>query len=243
MSPSIAVIGAGPGVGRAVADRWAREGYAVALVARRREPLDRMATELADAGATAHAVPGDLAGPADVGELAERVRRAVGDPDVLYVGATGGRGDPGFLPAATARPDQLSRFVPSALESVVALVQEFLPTMLARGGGAILSAQGASAVRGMAGLSGPGPAQAAQRNYLQSLHAEVAGQGVYVGALYIGAAIRHTPFHDAWQSARDAGQGWGMPEVDPADLADQLWAMPQAGDRFEVWHPANMFDS
>jgi len=41
-----------------------------------------------------------------------------------------------------------------------------------------------------------GFALAAQRNYLQSLHAAVAGKGVYVGGLYIGAAIRHTPFYE-----------------------------------------------
>jgi hypothetical protein len=61
-------------------------------------------------------------------------------------------------------------------------VQEFLPAMLERGDGAIVSAQGASAVRGMPHISG-GFALAAQRNYLQSLHAAVAdlGDGARLG--------------------------------------------------------------
>jgi short-subunit dehydrogenase len=42
MPKSIAVFGAGPGLGQAVARRYAREGYAVTLVARRSEPLDRL---------------------------------------------------------------------------------------------------------------------------------------------------------------------------------------------------------
>jgi NAD(P)-dependent dehydrogenase (short-subunit alcohol dehydrogenase family) len=46
MSKSIAVFGAGPGLGQAVARRYAREGYAVTLVARRSEPLDRLAKVL-----------------------------------------------------------------------------------------------------------------------------------------------------------------------------------------------------
>ncbi len=40
MSNSIAVFGAGPGLGQEVARRYAREGYAVTLVGRRQEPLD-----------------------------------------------------------------------------------------------------------------------------------------------------------------------------------------------------------
>lgn len=38
-------------------------------------------------------------------------------------------------------------------------------------------------------------AQAARRNYLQSLHAEVADKGVYVGMLYVGAVIENSAFH------------------------------------------------
>ena len=56
MSNSIAVFGAGPGVGQAVARRFAREGYAVTLVGRRQEPLDLLAKELTTAGATAHVI-------------------------------------------------------------------------------------------------------------------------------------------------------------------------------------------
>jgi hypothetical protein len=46
MPKSIAVFGAGPGLGQAVARRYAREGYEVTLVARRQEPIDRLAKEL-----------------------------------------------------------------------------------------------------------------------------------------------------------------------------------------------------
>jgi pyridoxamine 5'-phosphate oxidase family protein len=60
MPQSIAVFGAGPALGRAVARRYAREGYTVTLVARRPEPLERMTAELIRTGATAHAVAGGL---------------------------------------------------------------------------------------------------------------------------------------------------------------------------------------
>ena len=56
MSQSIAVFGAGPGLGQAVARRYAREGYAVVLVARRQEPLGQLARQLTSDGARAHAI-------------------------------------------------------------------------------------------------------------------------------------------------------------------------------------------
>ena len=53
MPKSIAVFGAGPGLGRAVARRYAREGYDVVLVARRGQPLDSFAQDLTGIGASA----------------------------------------------------------------------------------------------------------------------------------------------------------------------------------------------
>src|SRR5579862_1546508 len=85
--------------------------------------------------------------------------------------------------------------MPLIFYTMLALVREFLPHMLAQGDGAILTAQGGSTVQGLPHMSGPSPAQAAQRNYLQALHAEVAEKGVYVGMLYVGAAIEHSAFH------------------------------------------------
>ena len=47
---TIAVFGAGPGLGRGIARRFGREGYQVALVGRRQEALDEIAGELRDDG-------------------------------------------------------------------------------------------------------------------------------------------------------------------------------------------------
>lgn len=64
--------------------------------------------------------------------------------------------------------------------------------MIARGHGAILTAQGASAVRGNPGIAG-GLTLGARRNWLQALHDAVADPGVYVGGLSIGAVIHTGP--------------------------------------------------
>lgn len=237
MSPSIAVFGAGPALGRAVAQRYAREGYDVALVARGREPLAALAGELRSTGATAHVITADLSAIDDLPQVAKRIRAAVGDPDVLYYGAAANA----FIPVTDLTVRRAQDLMPLGLYALLALVQEFLPAMLARGDGAILSAQGASAVNSRPHIAG-GFALAAQRNYLQSLHAAVAGNGVYVAGLYIGAAIERSPFHARWEAARAAGDSVpDMHTVDPDQLAELLWAMHQAKSQPEAGYPADLF--
>jgi short-subunit dehydrogenase len=241
MSKSIAVFGVGPGLGQAVAHRYAREDYAVVLVARRQEPLDLLARELTSAGATAYVITADLSDTDAVSPLAEQIRAKVGSLDAFYYAPAAADG--GFVPAATLTPQHVRNFMPLAFYSLLALVQEFLPHMIEQGDGAILTAQGASAVQGPPNMSGPGPAQAAQRNYLQSLHAEVADQGVYVGRLYIGAVIENSAFHTQTETAKAAGAP--IPEwttANPAHLADLLWAMHHTKDQQEAIYPENFFD-
>jgi short-subunit dehydrogenase len=235
---SIAVFGAGPALGRAVARRFAREGYQVVLVARRREPLDALADELHGLGAAAQVIAADLSDIDGIPQLAEEIRTAAGDPGVIYYGAAPGV----FMSAAELTPQRARELMPLAVYAPLALVQAFLPAMLTRGDGAILTAQGASAARGMPNIGG-GLAIAAQRNYLQSLHAEVAGKGVYVGGLYIGAVIEHSAFHAQRERARAAGASIPeMPAVDPASLADLLWTMHEAKRPGEATYPERLFD-
>ncbi len=232
---TIAVFGAGPGLGQAVARRYARDGYTVVLVARRQEPLEQLAKELASEGSTAYVITADLSDTNAIPALAEQIRARVGNLDAFYYAPTP---DGEFVPAANLTPQQAQAFMPLTFYTLLALVQEFLPHMLAQGAGAILTAQGASSVRGLPNRSGPGPAQAAQRNYLQSLHAEVAKKGVYVGMLYIGAAIEHSAFHTEMERAKAAGSPvWEMPVVDPAYLAELLWNMHSTKNQAEVIYP------
>ncbi|MFD9893242.1 SDR family NAD(P)-dependent oxidoreductase [Amycolatopsis sp. NPDC059027] len=240
MSQTIAVFGAGPGLGQAVARRYGQAGYEVVLVARRQEPLERFAEELAAAGITAHVVTGDLSDSDAVPALAERIRAKAGSLNAFYYGPA--PADPGFVAATTLLPEQARELMPKTLYSLLALVQEFLPAMLDQGSGAILSAQGAAAMRGLPRMSGWPPALAAQRNYLQSLAEEVAGKGIYVGMLFVGALIVGSAAaeHRVVEAA-----GLPVPEqpsADPADLAELLWTMHQTGKPRETLVPEGFFD-
>ena len=130
MSNSIAVFGAGPGLGQAVARRYAREGYAVTLVGRRREPLDLLAKELTSAGATAHVITADLSHTEATPRLAEQIRAKAGNLDAFYYAPTP---DTGFVSAANLTPQHAQNFMPLIFYTMLALVQEFLPHMLEQG--------------------------------------------------------------------------------------------------------------
>ncbi|MCB0910999.1 MAG: SDR family NAD(P)-dependent oxidoreductase [Propionibacteriaceae bacterium] len=222
--PTIAVFGAGPGLGSAVSRRYAQEGYDVVLIGRSPERLHGLVAELTGLGVAVHAVAGDLSDPAGVGEIAAHVREASGDPDVLYYAPVSS--EVAFVPAAQQSVATAQTITNLLYLSFVAVVQEFLPHLLESGSGAILTAQGASALTGLPGMSGPGPAAAAQRNYLQSLAAEVGGRGVFVGRLYISSIIGGSAIDQRMQAARAAGAELPPAAVIPAaELADKLWGM------------------
>jgi short-subunit dehydrogenase len=238
MSKSIGVFGAGPGLGRAVARRYAREGYEVVLVARRQESLERLAEDLRSDGARVHIAAADLSDADAIPGLADQVRAEVGDLEVLYYAPTP---DEGFVPAADLTSERAREFMPLVFYRLLDIVRQFLPSMLERGTGAVLTAQGASSVRGLPDISGPGPAQAAQRNYLQSLHAEMIDKGIYVGMIYVGAIIESSAFHTWTTTPEGSVRNWG-PTVDPDDLADLLWNMHKSKNQAEVCYPEDMLE-
>lgn len=77
------VAGGGTGIGRAVAERFAREGACVAVFGRRLEPLREVAGSIAGAGGAALAVAGDAGVEADVARLVAATRSEWGGVDAL----------------------------------------------------------------------------------------------------------------------------------------------------------------
>ncbi|MDQ3318386.1 MAG: SDR family NAD(P)-dependent oxidoreductase, partial [Actinomycetota bacterium] len=82
-----AVLGVGPGLGAAVAHRFAREGFAVALMARREEGVANVQKQIEDAGGTALPVSADATDPASVAAAFDEVRNNLGDPEVFVYNA------------------------------------------------------------------------------------------------------------------------------------------------------------
>ena len=77
------VTGAGSGIGEAAALALAREGAAIALTGRRREPLQQVADRITAAAGKALVVPGDLGAPDSAGRVAEKIAKELGRLDIL----------------------------------------------------------------------------------------------------------------------------------------------------------------
>ncbi len=83
-----AILGVGPGLGAAVARRFASEGFAVALMARREESVAGVREEIEGQGGTALQVNADATDPPSVASVAfGRVRDELGDPEVFVYNA------------------------------------------------------------------------------------------------------------------------------------------------------------
>lgn len=229
---TIAVFGAGPGLSRSVARRYGRDGYDVVLVSRSAEKLEVFADELRAEGITAHPVAADLSDPSRVPGIAADVRKAAGEVDVIYYAPVS---SVTFVPAAELTIEEIEASTRLLLETFAGLIQEFLPHMLASHSGAILTAQGATALTGTPRMSGPGPAMAAQRNWLQALGKELAPEGVVVARMYISALVKHSAIHSQLEAAGKTVPGFAL--VDPDELADRLFKIHQKGHPREVTAP------
>lgn len=127
--------------------------------------------------------------------------------------------------------------VPLLLLTPVEVVRAVLPEWTARGEGTFPLAQGTSAAQPMPHLGGLGPVVSATRNCPYSLDAELAGKGVYAGALTIGSLIARSEVSAAAQAAFESADGPRFPVADPDDLAEHYWTTYTRRDRVEQFHP------
>jgi NAD(P)-dependent dehydrogenase (short-subunit alcohol dehydrogenase family) len=194
------VVGAGPGMGLALARRFGREGAVVALVARRADALASYAEELAAAGVTAHPVAADVGDEASLRAAFASIRETLGGVDVLLYNASVHRpGTPADVPIA----DVEDALRVGAVGALVA-VQEVLPAMRARGHGSILVTGGGLALTPWPGATALGMAKAAVRNLVGAVAADVDGTGIRVGTVIIRGVV-------------------GSPGFDPDDIAEAFW--------------------
>ncbi|WP_328939167.1 SDR family NAD(P)-dependent oxidoreductase [Streptomyces tauricus] len=232
MTETIAVFGAGSGLGMATARRFGREGYRVALVARRPEPLAELATRLGEEGIEAEPFTADLSDPAAVPALLARITARFGRIDVVEYAPVGSVAE--FMqPASQMSAEFLRKHVDLLLNTPVEIVHALAPQMAARGDGGFLFALGASALDASAtpGMSGAPSVASATRHWVHALHQDLAGRGVYAGLLLVAAVV------DGSQGQREAVRLGvdlsAIPTVSPADLADAHFDLFTARDRVE----------
>lgn len=98
-----AIVGVGTGLGLSIAARFGREGYQIAMIARRKEALDSYVQQLAQSGIQASGFSADVADEASLIQAFEKIQTAIALPQVLvYNAAVMKEFDP-----LTLKPDEL----------------------------------------------------------------------------------------------------------------------------------------
>jgi NADP-dependent 3-hydroxy acid dehydrogenase YdfG len=219
---TIAVVGAGPGLGAAVARRFGAEGFAVALVSRNQERLDRLAADLQADGVTARGYAADVRDQESLVAALGRASEELGTIEVLEYSPIPQRE---FLrPMLETTVDDLTAAVEFSVLGPVTAVEQVLPGMRSLGRGTVLFVNGGSGARPNPAVAGTSVAFAGERAYAGMLHDVLAPENVHVGQLIIPGAIQP-----------------GHPTHDPDVLAGTLWTIHT--DRGEFRTFADQLDS
>lgn len=182
------VTGASSGIGAALAERFARAGFDLVLVARSEDKLKQQSRALATAhGVRARVAPADLSRPDAARRLAAQMKRARRPIDVL-VNCAGVLAHGSFVDMAPTRHRELIDLNVSGLTDMLAC---FVPGMVARGAGRVLNVASIAAFQPVPTLATYAATKAYVLSLTESLAEELRGTGVSVTALCPG--ITATP--------------------------------------------------
>ncbi|PDS48531.1 SDR family oxidoreductase [Rhizobium anhuiense] len=209
-NPAVLVTGASTGIGAKYAERFARRGHDLVLVARNKARLDALAVRLRDeTGVAIDILQADLTDPAEVAAVEARLRE---DERIgILVNNAGGNLPGSFLSQNT---DDVSRLIALNTTAVARLASAVAPRFAAAGGGAIINISSVVGIAPEFGMTVYGATKAFVTFLSQGLSIELGPKGVYVQAV-LPAATRT----EIWDhSGIDVNTLSGVMEVD--DLVD-----------------------
>jgi len=220
MPETIVVVGFGPGISNAVAEKFGAAGFSVALVGRNAQRLGEGVSALHAKGITALACPADAADPAAIRAAIGKARAAFGPITAIHWNAYGGAEAGDLL---TADPATVRSVFDVAVVGLLSAVQEALPDLKHNKQAAVLITNGAFgdaspqmdeyAIR--LNSMGIALANAAKYKLAGLLAQRLREDDIYVGEVMVAGTVKGT---------RWATDG----SIDPAVIADKFWQLYQA---------------
>jgi NAD(P)-dependent dehydrogenase (short-subunit alcohol dehydrogenase family) len=180
-----AILGVGPGLGAAVARRFAREGFVVALMARNEGSIAGIRQEIEEDGGAALTISTDATDPPSVEKAFGRVRDEIGDPEVFVYNA-GAFQMGGILEIPPEKFDECFR---ANCAGAFYAAQQVLPAMVEAGRGTILLTGATASLRGSARFSALAVGKFGLRALAQSMAREFGPQGIHVAHVVIDGQI------------------------------------------------------
>lgn len=187
-------VGVRWGVGGAVAQKFAQEGFFVVLTTRARTNAAALAAAIREQGGACMIAELDLASENSITAAFETIRREAGDPDVLVYNA-------GYLEGRDLPPDkELLEYIPTemfdtalhiACRGPFLVAKEVLPAMRKKGAGSFLISNNAKSLRGTKRVTGESLyyPRVMMRALAQVLTEEYSEHGVHVANVVIDGTI------------------------------------------------------
>lgn len=221
--PTIAIVGAGPGMGLAIARTFGGRGFDVALISRTKEKLQTLVGQLSQEGITAEAFPADVLDRPSLTAALDAVKARFGGIDVLEYSPTPHSPVPGLTLAAPSEVtvDNLQPQIDYLLYGAITAAQAVLPAMREAGAGTLLFTGGGGSVDPVPMFGNVNAAGAALRNWVINLGKELAGSGVHAAHVAINVWIG------------DGGPE-GFPTATPEQIAPLYWELHEDRDRSEA---------
>lgn len=182
--PVAVVTGVGPGLGAALARRFAR-AYTLAINARGAAYLKELGDELRAGGATVLEAPADLGDRAQAEAAFAMVRERLGAPEVLLYNA--GTGTWGNIVEIT--PEQFEATWRVNAYGAFLAAKAFAPDMIAKGRGVMLFTGATAGVKAGPRSAAFGPGKFAMRGLAQSLARDLSPKGIHVAWINVDGGI------------------------------------------------------
>ncbi len=183
LSGRVAVVtGGGRGIGAATARALARAGADVVVTARSVAQIEGVAADIRATGRRAWALPCDVEKSDQIAALARESVRLAGHVDILVNNA----GIASSAPLRTMSVDEWNRMFAVNATAVFLCTQAFLPGMLERKWGRVVTIASVAGLTGFAYISGYAASKHAVVGFTRSAAAEVAAQGITVNAVCPG---------------------------------------------------------
>lgn len=185
--PTIAIVGAGPGLGAAVARRFAAEGFSIALISRDQAKLDALAAELQAGGVVARGYAADVLDPESLETALGRAAAELGPIAVLQYSPLPSRAY--LKPVLELTPELALEALRFSALGLIHAVRSVLPAMRTAGDGSIILINGGTSVQARSDFAGTSIAFPAESAYGEMLHDALSDEGVRVVQLVIPGGI------------------------------------------------------
>ncbi|MFW6192001.1 MAG: SDR family NAD(P)-dependent oxidoreductase [Gemmatimonadota bacterium] len=230
----VLVTGASAGIGEACARRFAAEGADLAVWARRRQRLESLAEELAEAHGVEVRVDTVDVRDRDAVERAARVlREAAGPPDVLVNNAGLAAG---YDPLQEGDPDDWDRMIDTNVKGLLNVSRSLLPAMIERDRGHVINVGSTAGHQVYPRGNVYNATKYAVRALTEGMNLDLSGTGVKASSVdpgFVETEFSVVRFHGDEERAEEVYEGFTP--LSAEDVADAICYVAAAPDHVNVF--------